>query len=512
MGNSLTDKSSKNKRIAKNTLLLYIRMILTMGVALYTSRVVLQALGVTDFGIFNVVGGVVAMLSFLTGSMAGTVSRYITYALGEDDENKLQRVVSTTKTIQWVFAGIVILLAETIGLWFLWYKMQIPSERVHAAFWVYQCSLMTSMVAIVSVPYNALIVAHEKMGVFAYVSIFEAFAKLSIALLISFVSIDRLILYGILLLIVQIIIRLLYTYYCKKEFPESKVRLSWNKSLLIEISAYSGWCTLGYLSVVGYTQGLNILLNLFFGPVVNAARAIAVQVQSAVVQFCANFQMALNPQITKSYASGDLSYMHQLLISSSKYSFFLMIFLSFPIILNANYILQIWLGEVPDYTADFVRITLIIGCLESLKNPLLASIHATGKIRKFQIVEGLMLIMIVPASYVLLKSGITNPIVVFICYMVVEFLTQVVRVKMILPRVGMKVYLYIKLVVLPILPIVTVVWSIALLYKVDQTLISLITSSLSGFALLLVLIYTIGLKKDEKQFLIKKISCLCRKL
>ena len=314
--------SDNNKRIAKNTLLLYVRMLFMMGISLYTSRVVLNTLGIEDYGIYNVVGGVVAMFGFINGSMSSATQRYITFALGKGDKQRLQTVFSTTLQIHTLIALIIILLGETIGLWFLYNKMQIPADRMDAAFWVLQCSIISTVVMIVSVPYNADIIAHEKMSAFAYISILEVVLKLMIVYMLVIFSFDKLILYSFLILSIQVLIRFCYSIYCNRHFEETKYKNVWDKSLFKEMTGFAGWSMFGNLAGVLFNQGLNMLLNVFFGPVVNAARGVAVQVQNAVQQFVGNFQMALNPQITKTYAQGDLESMHKLMYRSAKFSFF----------------------------------------------------------------------------------------------------------------------------------------------------------------------------------------------
>lgn len=494
-----------NKRIARNTFFLYLRMIFIMGVSLFTSRVILRALGDVDFGLFNVVGGIIAIFSFVSDSMAGTSSRYITVALGGGDKAELRCVVSTTRLIQILLAVIIFILAETLGLWLLLNKLVIPAERMTAAFWVYQCSVATSMVLILSAPYNALIIAHEQMKAFAYISIFEAVSRLSIAYLIQWTTWDKLIVYAALLLFLQLIVRLCYSMYCRRNFPESRAPLRYEKHRLKEMFAYSGWTSLGHLAIVGYTQGLNILLNIFFGPVVNAARGVSVQAQSAVTRFVTNFQMALNPQITKSYAANNLDYMHKLVLYSSKYAFFLMLLLSFPIIINAEYILGLWLGNVPQYTVAFVRLTLVISTIESLKGSVLTSLHATGRIRKVQIIESCSLLMIVPISYLILKSGVAAPESVFGVYLCVELFTQMLRVRFILPLIGLSTSHYLKIVIVPLSLIATILVVLFFFYKPEPDLGSFVYSSLAGDCVIMLLVYIIGLSKSERLFLIQKV-------
>ena len=313
----MTDTSANNKRIAKNTLLLYIRMLFLMAVSLYTSRVVLQALGVEDFGIYNVVGGVVAMFGFLNAAMSSSTQRYLTFELGRGDMSRLRTVFCTSVNIHALISLVIVLLAETIGLWFFYQKMIIPEERLNAAMWVYQFSVLSSVVMVMNVPYNASIVAHERMSAFAYISILEVLLKLLIVFLLQVVCWDRLAFYAFLVFLVQLGIRFIYGIYCRKHFKETAFRWLWDKVMFREMLSFAGWNLWGNCAGVAFTQGINLLLNMFFGPVVNAARGIAVQVQSAVQQFSLNFQTAVNPQITKSYAVQDYGYMHSLIFRSS---------------------------------------------------------------------------------------------------------------------------------------------------------------------------------------------------
>lgn len=452
----MTNTAENNKRIAKNTLLLYFRMLLTMAVSLYTSRVVLNVLGVEDFGVYNVIGGVVAMLGFLTGSLSAASSRYITYALGEGNFKNLQKTFANIQAIHLLFALILIILAETIGLWFVNNYIQVPSGRENAAFWVFQFSIITTSLSLISVPYNASIIAHEKMGAFAYISILDVTLKLLIVFLLQIISFDKLILYAAFLCGVQAIIQFTYIFYCKRHFKETLVLPKIDKNQFKEIVAFAGWTMNGNLALMGFTQGLNILLNLFFGPTVNAARGIAVQVQGVIQNFCLNFQMALNPQLTKSYAQKDLTHMHQLLNVSSKFSFFLLLFISLPACLEAELVLKWWLGVVPEHTVTFLRLILCSSLLSALSNPVIVSIHATGKIKKFQFIEGIMLLSIVPIAYIGLKFFHFPPEYVFITHILIEIITQYVRLLIVLPMINMTLKSYTREVIYPILKVIII--------------------------------------------------------
>lgn len=491
---------NNNKRIAKNTLLLYFRMLLTIVVSLYTSRVILNVLGIEDFGVFNVVGGVIAILGFLNGSLSAAGSRFITYALGKGDEQELEKIFSSVLFVHFILATIVVFIGETLGLWFVCNKLVIPVGRMTAALWVYHCSILAAVVSIISVPYNSLIIAHERMSAFAYISIIEVILKLLIVWMLIYLPYDKLIIYAIFYLLIQIIVRIIYSRYCTSHFFESRTLPSYSTKHVKEICIYAGWTMNGNLAVIGYTQGLNILLNMFFGPVVNAARGIAVQVEAAVMTFVQNFQLATRPQIIKSYAVSDLQYMHKLVVASSKYGLYLIMIISFPILLCISSILQLWLGVVPDYTVAFVRIMLLAGLLQPLSSAMITAIHATGDIRKFQIFEGTSLLMIVPIAYILLKTCRISPEIVMYVYLFIELLTQCIRVLIVVPRISMSYLYYLKSVILPIiLPMLCFVFPLIYIQLPDTLpFLCLLLYILIGCIYMIICVYLLGIKKDER--------------
>ena len=397
--------SDNNKRIAKNTLFLYFRMLFLMGIALYTSRVVLNTLGVEDYGIYNVVGGVVAMFGFLNLSMSSATQRYITFALGKGDKQRLQTIFSTTLQIHTLIAGIIVLLGETIGLWFLYNKMQIPVDRMDAAFWVLQCSIISSVIMIVSVPYNADIVAHEKMSAFAYISILEVTLKLLIVFLLMVSPFDKLILYAVLVLVVQIFIRFIYGNYCSRHFEETHYAFRMDKSLFKTMTSFAAFDLFGNLSVVARTQGINLLLNVFFGTILNAAAGVANQVQGAVMGFGNNVLMAVTPQLIKSYSVKDYDRMNYLLHKFTLITFILLLLLSMPIIQEANYILGIWLKEVPAYAVSLCQLTLIFGVIANSFRLVSTGIEATGNIKRQSTILGCLYLSVIPIAYILYKMG-----------------------------------------------------------------------------------------------------------
>lgn len=398
---------ANNKRIAKNTMFLYFRMMLIMGVTLYTSRIVLKTLGIEDFGIYNVVGGIVTMFTFLNGSLGAATSRYITFELGKKNYERLNQVFNVAFLIHILIGVLVILLAETIGLWFFYEKMTIPENRMFAAFWVYQISILTCFFTLTQVPYNATIIAHENMKIYAWVGVVEVICKLLVVYLLMVSPFDRLIFYASLLCLIQISIICFYRIYCSRNYEESSLKFYKDKEMYKEMFGYAGSDLIGNISALAQGQGLNLLLNVFFGPVVNAARGVAYQVQGAVTQFSNNFMTAVRPQIIKSYAQGDVKGMMKLVVDSSCFSYYLMWMISFPIMLEADYILRLWLGKYPEHTVSFLNLVLVLCLIQTLKTPRSTAFHATGHLKLSNMVVGGILCAAFPLAYLLLKSGMS---------------------------------------------------------------------------------------------------------
>lgn len=400
--------SENTKRIAKNTLMLYGRMLFSMVVSLYTSRVILNALGVVDYGILGAVGGFVSMFSLISSSLSSAVSRFLTFELGRGDMQRLKRVFSTSLLIHILLAFVILIVAETVGVWFVNNKMTIPADRLYAANWIFQASILSFMFGLFSVPYNASIVSHEKMSAFAYIGILDTTLKFLIVLFIAHSKwhFDKLIVYSILLTAVSIMLQMIYLTYCRRHFEECRLKISFDKEFWKEISAFSVWNFIGCTAAILKDQGVNVLLNVFVGPVLNAARGIAGSVNAAVSGFASNFMTALNPQITKSYASGDLKYAHFLVERGSRFSFYIMLFFTVPILIETEFVLTIWLKQYPEYTVNFVRLVLLLSLIDVLSNPLITLLLATGKIRNYQIVVGGILLLNFPLSYICLKCGL----------------------------------------------------------------------------------------------------------
>ena len=508
----MPDNSSSNKRIAKNTLLLYARMLLLLVVSLYTSRIVLATLGVEDYGLYNVVGGIVTMFTFISKAMGNSTSRFITFALGKGDKIELNKVVGVSFFIHWVLAGVILLLAETIGLWFLYNKMVIPEARMTAAFWVYQFSVVSCMVSIISVPFNSMIIAHEKMKAFAFISIIDAVLKLLIVYLIQMSSFDKLIFYAALLLGVMILDRLIYQVYCYRHFEEAR-HIKFHKTGLVkQMTSFAVWSLVGNLSYVCYTQGLNILLNMFFGPAVNAARGIAVQIEGVINGFVTNFQTAINPQITKSYAADEKGRVRELLFLSSKFSFYLLLLLCLPVFLEAPAILGLWLVEVPDHTVKFIRLLFLIMLAQSLHNPVSMIKSATGRIRTYQLIIGGILLLIVPISYVALKVGYPSE-TVFVVHLTVQLVAQTLAVLMTKNDIDLSFRIYLKDVILKVLLVTLMAGIIPVvlyLYLPDTLLNMVIVIAVSLLSVSTSVLFA-GMNKQERLFLIEKASSIVRK-
>lgn len=433
---------ASSKRITRNTMFLYIRMLLTMGVSLYTSRVVLNALGEVDFGIFNVVGGVVTMLAFLNGVMSSGTSRFLTYELGCGHTGQLSKVFSAALLIHIGIAGLVFLLAETIGLWFVMTRMTISPERLDAAFWVYQFAVLSCVVQLTQTPYSASIIAHERMNIYAYISILEVALKLGVAgLLVYSTTADKLVFYAAAVFAVFLIVALIYRFYCMRRYTECRFRFVRDNSLYKTLLHFSGWDTIGVLCVVSQGQGINILLNLFFGPVVNAARGIAFQVEGAFNAFVGNFMLAVQPQIVKLFATGELQGMVRLVNAGSKYAFYLIWLLALPVFLKTEYILSLWLKEVPEYTVVFLRLILVNSLIRSVARTVVIAVHATGNIKALNLWGGTIGLLPLPLSYIFLKSGYA-PEVAFIVVIICSVACNIAELMVLRKQVGFSVYRY----------------------------------------------------------------------
>ena len=427
----MSSASDNNKRIAKNTLFLYFRMILTMSVSLYTIKIVLNTLGISDYGIYNVVGGIVTMFSFLSGTMASASQRFFAFELGRKDYVRLKQTFSLTFIIYVGIAVIIVLLAETAGLWFLNTQMNIPSERMSAANWVYQFSVFSFIMTVLTVPYNAAIIAREKMSVYAYVSIVDVVLKLLIVYFLVLFSFDTLKLYAVLTFAVTTVVTFIYRTYCKRKFEECKFSFYWDRQLLCSLFSYSGWNIIGVIAGIVKGQGINLLLNIFFGPLLNAAYAVANQVHSVLAQFVTNIYSATRPQITKYYAENDMKPMWNLVFDSTKFSYYLFLLILVPFLFEIEYILTLWLGQVPEHTPTIVRLVLCGFMIETVSGQLVAVLQAANKLKKIQLFSVPVLFLNLPVSYVLLKWGYSPymPFVVLILVNILYMTTKILVVK-----------------------------------------------------------------------------------
>ena len=490
---------NKSKRIAKNTAMLYVRMLFVMFVTLFTSRIVLKTLGAVDYGINNTVGGIVSMFTFLNGSILIATQRFLNYYLGKRDIEQLRRIFSTSVYIHFALAIIIAIMVESIGYWFLTNKLVIPFDRMEAAKWVLHCSAISTFVMLISTPYNALIIAHEKMGAFAYISIVEVVLKLLIVYALTVTHYDQLKVYVILLMSVQIFLRIIYGTYCKKMFPESSVIYIREWKLFKRMFSFAGWSLLSTFAWTLQSQGINFLLNIFFGPTVNAARGIAMQVQNAIKGFSKNFQMALNPQITKSYAEGNMEYMHNLVYASSKFSFFLLFLFSVPIIIEAPFILNLWLVDVPKFTIDFVRLTLFVSMFDAIFNSFMIAVQATGNQSKLQIIVSVGWLLTVPLAYFALKLGM-HPAIVFVIDILCSVSGQLVAVYFCKKQVDISLKNFLINTLLRIIPVVVLTLLLTFFIKEmlpDEWVFSIIMIVISIVFTSLV-IYFIGLNKKER--------------
>lgn len=505
--------SDNNKRIVKNTLMLYFRMMLTMLVTLYTSRVVLNVLGVEDFGIYNVVGGVATMFSFLNAAMASGTQRFLSYELGRNDLDQYKMTFGATLTIHIALALTIFLVAQTIGVWFLNNHLNIPLERMEAAQWVFQFAVLSALISVIQIPYNASIIAHEEMGVYAYVSIFEVSLKLAMVILLSWIGFDKLKLYAMLMFSVTFVIAVFYKSYCKRKFSECNYSFLWDKSLYYELVSYGGWNLFGNLAVVGFTQGINILLNIFFGPAVNAARAIASQVGHAIRLFVTNFQLAVNPQIVKYYASNEKERMINLVFQSSRYSFFLLLIISLPVYMEADSILRLWLKIVPDYTVIFCRLIITNSLIDCVSGSLMIAAQATGVIKKYQAVVGSVLLLNLPASYIFLYKGFPPEITAYVS-ITLSIFALIFRLHILRGLINLSVRQFLRSVV-AISVVVTLLASLlpfVVVSLLPVSLIRLILTTVVSLSCSLLAIYFCALGQAEKQFASQKTRALFLRL
>jgi Na+-driven multidrug efflux pump len=484
-----------------------------MVISLFTSRVVLSALGVENYGINNVVGGVVGMFSVVSGSLSGSISRFITFELGRKDYSKLQSIFSTAVNVQILLSFVIIFLGETLGVWFLNHKMDIPADRLYAANWVLQCSLLSFCVGLISVPYNALIIAHEKMSAFAYMSIVEVSFKLIIVYALYISPFDKLISFSILTLTISIVMRIIYGNYSRRHFEEAKYKLQLDAKLFKEISSFAGWSFLTNTAYLFNTQGVNILMNLFFGVTVNAARGIASQVESAVMSYVGNFTVAINPQITKSYAAGEYNSMNSLICRGSKFSYFLMLFFALPIMLEAEYILKLWLTIVPEYTVIFIRLSFIATMINMLGGTGYTACMATGNIKKYTIMMTTVGFIVFPMSWIMYKIG-CPPYASYIAFIIVYILVNITRLFLMKQLLNFDPMLFIREVIykITVVTLVALILPLSLSYEMDSSLLKCIVVILTSLLSTGASIYFLGLSNNEQMVISQKLKKIIHKI
>lgn len=499
--------AENNKRIAKNTLMLYFRMLVMMAVSLYTSRVVLDTLGVSDYGIYNVVGGFVTMFSLISGAMTTATQRFLSFAIGEGKTKEVTSLFSTAVIIHIGLALIILIAGETIGVWFVANKMNFPPGRYTAAIWVFEFSLLTFLVSVINVPYNAAIIAYEKMSAFAYISIIEVVLKLVIVYLLLITPFDRLIFYAILMAVVQLGVQLIYASYTHRKIKTCHCNWKLNHEYFKQMTSFVSWNLIGSLAGVCKDQGLNVVLNLFFGTAVNAARGVAIQVSTAINRFVTYFQMAMNPQIVKLYAAGEKKEMFKLVFRGSRFSYLLLLCLSLPVVIEAPFILNIWLVKVPDYTVVFLRLIIFTALIDSLSNTLITSMHASGKVRDYQIVVGGLSLLTLPFAYILLKMGY-SPTSALVASLIISVACLFARVALLsklidFPAISFLLNVALKML---ILTIASYIIPLALYHFTAVNWWTFILVCLVSFVSGVIFSYCLGIEKHERDVIVSKVK------
>lgn len=492
--------SNNNKRIAVNTLFLYIRMLFTMAISLYTSRVILKVLGADDFGIYNVVGGVVVLFSFLTNAMTSSTQRFLNYNLGLNDRTKISNVFNTAIQTHLTILFIVLFCSETIGLWFVQTHLNIPSERMLAANWVYQMSIIATLINIIVIPFRASIIAAERMSIFAIASIIEVSLKLISVSVLVYISQDKLIAYSISIVCVSLITFFIYKVQCNKKLTFTKLRFHWDKRQYTEMLSFSGWYFLGGMANVASNQGINIIINIFFSVGVNAAVGIANQVKTAVLTFTSSFQTAFNPQIVKMYAVKDINRLIVLLFRSSKFSYFLLIIILFPIIFFCDEILALWLYDVPQYAVIFTQLVVISAILDVLSSPLMTAVGATGKVKNYQIGVSMIIMADLPLTYIAFKGGL-SPTYAFIIKLIVSIFVYIFRLYYVRKYIKFDITDYLRKVIQPCIMVSLLSLPIPLfLQEMSTSIMSTISLIVLNEIIVCLLIIFVGLDNDERVF------------
>ena len=508
----MSDISANNKRIAKNTMFLYVRMLFMTVIGLYTSRIILDKLGEVDYGIYNVVGGFVTMFTVVSGTMTTATQRYLSFEIGKKEKGDVRSIFSSMVWIHFMFAIIVLILGETIGIWFINTHMNFPPDRYEAANWVYQYSLLAFLINICITPYNGALIAYEKMSAFAYFSIFEAAFKLAICYIITKTVFDKLSIYACLIAAIQISMMACYYIYCKKKFEQCKVFFKLNRQYINSIFSFFGWNLIGALAMVLKDQGINVVLNIFFGPVVNAARGVSYQVLSKINGFVSNFQIAMNPQIIKNYAANQKEAMFKLVFRGAKLSYMMLLVLSLPILFEAPFILDVWLKDVPENTVLFLRIILFTALLNTLSNPLIISMHASGIVRDYQIVVGGLSLLTLPLVYLAFKLGY-NAYIGLIIALIVEFFCHLARLYMLkriidFPAIRFFFHVTLRIILVTLLAL-TLPWLAYTL--IDSNVLRFLTVCIVSFFSCITFGFYGGLDQSERGVITSKIHTIITK-
>lgn len=504
---------SRNKKVARNTIFLYLRMLFLIGVNLYTSHALLDAMGVQDFGTYNVVGGVVLMFSFLNTAMAVGTQRYFSYEMGRNS-SRLNDVFTASVNVHFLISILVLILAETVGLWFLNTQMEIPIERMDAANVVFHAAMLSFFFMINSVPYISFIMSKEDMNVYAVITSLDMLLKLVAVFALSLIAYDALELYPCLLVVVSIIVFLLYVVYCRRHYSESHYQFKFEKSLFLELFKYSNWNLFGGFASVCSNYGVNILLNIVFGPAINAARGLAYQVNTAVTQFTVSFQTAMNPPIVKAYAQEDKTYMNALIYKGARYSYLLLFFIVLPLFIHTPYVLDLWLPVVPEHTVSFVRWVLATSLIDSLSGTLMTASQASGRIKLYQSAVGVLLLLNLPLSYMLL-SVCPIPEVVFVVAFVISSVALFVRLRIVSNLVPITMKDFLRETVVRILPITLLCPIIPLLLTMvfpAGTALNFLSVTAMCVVSCIVVYWTLGLNGEERAFILRYISNLKSKL
>ena len=497
----MQDSHSNNKTIAKNTFYMYIRMAVAMVVGLYTSRVVLRVLGVEDYGLYNVIGGIIAMFTIFNSALINTTSRFITVSLAKGDLQKTRQMFNMSFLIHIIVGILIVILGETAGLWYLHNKLVIPAGSEIAAEWLYQFTIIAAFLQTMVVPYNAAIVAHEHINVYAIIQIINVFMNLGIVLLLSYSPINTLIFYGALILLITVFNVCVNILYCRIKFSETKYMFYWSRDIFKEILRFIGWAVVGNFSSMFYTQGVNLMLNAFCGPAVNAARGISVKVEDIVRTFAFNVQTAINPQIMKSYAVKEMDRMYYLIMASSRICFFLLFLISLPIILETDFLLTLWLGSYPAHTVNFIRILLASALLDAFVNPMFTANLASGKLAIYHGTLAILMYAFMFITYFTIKST-RIPETVFLCYLIASIIGYVMKIYILNYQVGLKPAIYVRGALLPVIEvvIVSIIAPLIVHYLLEEGWIDFFVTSIVAVFSVAAAVYSIGVTKGERDF------------